>query len=1048
LPFCRQEFASRADKARVAAPPLNRDPKSGIAVALVCLALAGLALDARALLHAPGWVSIGAAVLSAAAAVGAVALLLIIQRRARALQAFMAEERQYRRIFEDAVGGIFRTTPEGRFLKANPAMARLTGFASAAELMAARTDIGRQAYVRPELRDEFKRLIDAQGYVQGFEYQVLRKDGSTFWVSETARAIRNTDGSIICYEGILEDIDARKRAEQTLREADRRAILGYEGLLDRLAILSQELATASDLDGVFRSLRHFVEMSAPCNGMFVSLYHAASRQRRCVYAWSEGREEDVTQLPPLPMTDSPHSRAVQRAEIIVTDDFPAAVSNLPGFDLGGDIDPRVPQSSIVVPMKVMGRVIGAMEIQSVERAAYKSEHVTALRMAAALAGIATENVRLLDDERRLRREAEDSVAKLLESEAFLEIVGRTARIGGWQADLPDGRVVWSDEVCRIREVAPGTSLTIEEATAFYAPEYRERVREDLKACAREGRTVDHELEILTAKGRRVWVRLIAHPVRNAAGQVVRLQGAVQDITSRKEAEEAMRQVGTRLTTTLESITDAFFTLDRTWRLTYLNGQTERVLQRRREDLLGKVVWDEFPDMRGTLLDTESHRAMKENCTVEYEEHFAPLGIWLEVRAYPSEDGLAVYFRDITERRGAEQERAWLEAQLRESQKMEAIGLLAGGVAHDFNNILGAILGNAELARQEMTRAPAALSSLDEIRKAGQRGRDLVGQILAFSRKQPVARRRLSLPAIVEESVRMLRATLPATVKVDFTFARDVPAILADVTQMGQIIVNLATNAADAMDGLPGTLDIRIERVAVDGSATYPRELAEGRYARISVRDDGHGMSARTIERIFEPFFTTKPVGEGTGLGLPVVHGLVRDHGGAIAVHSEPGKGTRFDLYFPATTESGAAEPRAPEAASARAQGRGEHILYLDDDEAQVFLVTRMLERRGYRVSGFLNQREALDALKRDPGSFHLVVTDYSMPGMSGLDVARAVREIRADLPVAVATGYVTDQLQAQATDAGVRDVIFKPNVVQEFIDVVQRLVPACAAPLQ
>jgi two-component system cell cycle sensor histidine kinase/response regulator CckA len=1046
LAFFVQEFPAAADRPGMAAPLLEIDLTSRLAWALLGVGVVGLALDAHALADAPGsWMAIGAGLVSIVAALGAAAMLVVIRRQARALDAFMAEERQYRQIFEDAVGGIFRTTPEGRFLKANPAMARISGYASAAELIAERTDIGRQGYLRPELRDEFKRLIDTLGYVEGFEYEVLRKDGSTFWVSETARAIRDTDGRILCYEGILEDIDARKRAEVATREGDRRAIDGYERLLDRLAVLAQDLATASDLNGVFRALRGFVEMSAPCSGMFVSLYDAARQQRRGVYAASEGREEEVAQLPLMPMTDSPHSRAIREARIVVTDDLQSALNKMPRSDLGFDIDPRLPQSSIVVPMTVMRRVIGAMEIQSVGPAAYKTEHVTALRMAAALAGIATENVRLLDDERRLRREAEESVGKLRQSEAFLDIVGRTARIGGWQADLSESRVVWSDEVCRIRGVAPGTSLTIEQAIAFYAPEYREKVREEFRACVREGRTVDEELEIITASGERVWVRLIGHPVRNALGAVVRMQGALQDITARKEAEEAMRQVGTRLTTTLESITDAFFTLDPQWRLTYLNGQTERALQRPRQELLGKVLWSAFPDLRGTKFEHESHRAVAQHCTVEYEEFYAPLGLWLEVRAYPSEGGLAVYFRDITERRRAEQERALLEAQLREAQKMEAIGLLAGGVAHDFNNILGAILGNAELARPEMAGAPAALASLEEIRKAGHRGRDLVAQILAFSRKQPVARRPVSLTAIAEESVRLLRTTLPPRVNVACEFAPDVPAILADVTQMGQVITNLAANAADAMDGMPGLIGIRIEPVVADGSRFHPRDLAPGTYARVTVRDTGHGMDSRTLERIFEPFFTTKPVGEGTGLGLPVVHGIVRDHGGVIAVHSAPGKGTRFDLYFPATTEQAVEEPAPAEPPGAARRGRGEHILYLDDDEAQVFLVTRMLERRGYRVSGFLNQREALDALKRDPAAFSLLVTDYSMPGMSGLDVARAAREIRADLPVAIATGYVTAQLQAQASDAGVRDVIFKANVVQEFIDVVQRLVPSPAA---
>jgi PAS domain S-box-containing protein len=904
-------------------PSSLADNHTRLNLALLCFALLGIVLAASvAFATAGGAIFIAAAVASGGMALVAAWLLVLARRHLRAMEWQMRSERQYREIFEGAVGGIFRSTPEGRLIAANPAMARIFGFASTAEMIAKRTDLARQGYARPEMRDVFKRRIEANGNVTGFEYEVFRADGTLFWVSETARVIRDSTGRIVCYEGLLEDIEARKRSEEELRQADRRSIEAYERLLDRLALLAQALATAPRLEDVFRALLEFVVVSAPCNGMFVSLYDAARQERRCVYAWSEGREEDVAMLPPLPMTESPHSRAVRTGQIVITDDFQPAVANMPGVNLGGDVDPREPQSSIVVPMAVMGRVLGAMEIQSVDRAAYNPDHVTALRMAAALAGIAAENVRFLEDERGLRLKAEDSVAKLRDSEAFLEIVGYAAHVGGWRVDLPQQRVVLSAEVCRIFEMPAVPSASLERALAFYTPECRDRVRLEFEACVHERRPLDARFQMQTAKGRRVWVRLLGHPVVDGEGRVLRMQGALQDITA-------------------------------------------QVL--------------------------------------------------------------------------AEQGRDSLEGQLRESQKMEAIGLLAGGIAHDFNNILGAILGNVDLARMEVDGRPGALESLDEIGKAGRRGRDLVGQILSFSRKQPVARRPVCLRAIIEESASLLRATLPARTRIEVEMGERVPLILADVTQVGQVLLNLATNASDAMGGAPGTIRIGVEGFDLPASGPRPPGLEPGRYARISVADDGQGMDAKTLGRIFEPFFTTKAVGEGTGLGLAVVRGIMGNHGGGIVVDSAPGKGTRFELYFPEARGVGVVAPPV-EAAAVPRKGNGEHVLYLDDDEAQVFLVKRMLERRGYRVSGFLSQHEALDALRSDPGQFSLFVTDYNMPGMSGLDVARAARDIRPGLPVAVATGYVTDQLREQASDAGVRDVIFKPNVVKEFIDVVQRLV--------
>jgi signal transduction histidine kinase/CheY-like chemotaxis protein len=397
-----------------------------------------------------------------------------------------------------------------------------------------------------------------------------------------------------------------------------------------------------------------------------------------------------------------------------------------------------------------------------------------------------------------------------------------------------------------------------------------------------------------------------------------------------------------------------------------------------------------------------------------------------------------FIRDITERRAAEAARVSLEAQLRESQKMEAIGRLAGGVAHDFNNILGSILGNLELAREDTSGNPRARESLDEIQKAGLRARDLVQQILSFSRRQPTSRRVIALPPVVEESVRLLSATLPARVQVECTIDPSTPFVLADPSQLGQVLINLGTNAAHAIDGT-GRISIHVGSVLLDAAAVRATsELRPGTHGLISITDTGCGMDAAIIARIFEPFFTTKPVGEGTGLGLSVAHGIMRAHDGAIVVRSEPGKGSTFDLYLPAAQGSPERD-KAKAPAAEKTLASGEHIVYIDDDEALVFLVKRLLTRQGYRVSGYCNQRLALDALRSTTERFDLVVTDYSMPGMSGLDVARAVRSLHPDLPIAMASGYVTDELKVRAAEIGIREVILKPNVVDEFCDVVRRL---------
>ena len=412
-------------------------------------------------------------------------------------------------------------------------------------------------------------------------------------------------------------------------------------------------------------------------------------------------------------------------------------------------------------------------------------------------------------------------------------------------------------------------------------------------------------------------------------------------------------------------------------------------------------------------------------------------------------GAVIAHTDITQRVLAQTTRASLEAQLRESQKMAAIGTLAGGIAHDFNNILATILGNVDLAHEDALGNGTVEESLDEIRRAGLRGRDLVKQILAFSRRQPTERKRVDLAEIVEDAARLLRFTLPARIALEVHCAPGLPATLADATQIEQVVLNLATNAMQAMRGSSGTLRITLDAVELDANFCAPRPALRpllarhpGRTLRLTVSDNGPGMAAEVLERIFEPFFTTKPVDEGTGLGLAVVHGIVETHEAAIEVTSTPGAGATFTLYLPcadpfeAEATETAASSRAHETASVS------RVLYIDDDEALVSLVTRLLVRRGFRVSAHTDQKAALAELRADPAAFDLVVTDYNMPGLSGLDVARAVREIRPDLPVVVTSGFVDEALTAQAAEAGVREVIFKATSVNEYCAALQRLVRA------
>jgi signal transduction histidine kinase/CheY-like chemotaxis protein len=388
----------------------------------------------------------------------------------------------------------------------------------------------------------------------------------------------------------------------------------------------------------------------------------------------------------------------------------------------------------------------------------------------------------------------------------------------------------------------------------------------------------------------------------------------------------------------------------------------------------------------------------------------------------------------------DRERRSLEAQLRESQRIESIGTLAGGIAHDFNNILAAILGNVALARDDIGANHPAQASLEQIRKASSRARDLVQQILAFGRRQPHSLVAQPLQPLVEETVALLRSTLPASVTLDCALVPEPLIAEADATQVQQVLMNLCTNAWHALQGRPGRIEVGLALHTVTVPASrVGKALAAGRYARLWVQDSGVGMDAATQARIFEPFFTTKPTDQGTGLGLSVVHGIVTAHQGAIRIDSVPGQGTTVNLYLPLTDRE-AAPPPAAQTLPIDAHGTGQHVLYVDDDEVIVVMVERLLTQAGYRVSAFRDGRAAVAAVQAAPQAIDAVVTDYNMPGFTGMDVARAVAAIRPDLPVVISSGYISEELQAQARAAGVRHLLQKQNSLEELALLVRRVV--------
>jgi signal transduction histidine kinase/CheY-like chemotaxis protein len=397
--------------------------------------------------------------------------------------------------------------------------------------------------------------------------------------------------------------------------------------------------------------------------------------------------------------------------------------------------------------------------------------------------------------------------------------------------------------------------------------------------------------------------------------------------------------------------------------------------------------------------------------------------------------VAEIFANAIARQRSEEDREELQTQLNRSQRLEAMGTFAGGIAHEFNNILGAVRGYSEMALAVLLKDSRARRHILQIMKAGERAQHIVEQVLAFGRRREREHRAVNARAVIEEAVDLVRASLPATVSLQTDLAAGDAVFMGDPTELQQVVMNLCTNAAQAMEGR-GILNISLDTISPRRALGLSHgSLPAGRYVRLKVRDSGHGIDPVTMERIFEPFFTSKETGQGTGLGLSTVHGIVSAHGGAINVKSRPGRGTTFEVYF-SRIEQEASEEETPD--TPVRNGHGETVLIVDDDKPLVLLGEEMLAALGYEPVGFDRGRAALAAFRANPARFDLVLTDEIMPDVTGTELARAMHDIRPDVPIVLMTGYDGALQPDRLRSAGVREVLKKPLLSRSLADCLSR----------
>lgn len=569
-----------------------------------------------------------------------------------------------------------------------------------------------------------------------------------------------------------------------------------------------------------------------------------------------------------------------------------------------------------------------------------------------------------------------------------------------------------------------------------SPEHAEIALRNAFTIFRNGFQNELEYDLMKTNGERIPVSINARLSLSEFPYAI--EGVVRDITERKRAKEALGESQEKYRIILESMEEGYYEVDLAGNFTFANDAMCRIRSMSRDELMGtnnrehmipetaKEVYEAFNKVytTGEPARNLEYGTIGEDGEIIYVETSASL-----IKASGGEPtGFRGVVRDVTERRRDREEKREMEAQLQQAQKMESIGTLAGGIAHDFNNALYSIIGYTELTMDDMPEDSLAQENLKEVLNGALRAKDMVKQILAFSRKADTVKKPIKVQSVVSEALKFLRTSIPTTIEIRQNIDDDCGPILADSTQIHQVVMNLATNAYQAMREKGGVLELTLmeEQIGSDDSGL---DLKAGTYLKLTVSDTGHGINEAVIEKIFDPYFTTKGPGEGTGMGLAVVHGIVKDHGGDIKVYSKLGEGTTFSVYLP-MVESRPVEQKTI-AAEFAATGT-ERILFVDDEEALVFMTQQILERLGYQVTSRTSSVEALEAFKAKPDEYDLVITDMTMPNMTGVELSARLREIRPDIPIILCTGFSEMIDEDKAKNMGISAYIMKPILKDEI----------------
>ncbi len=1008
-------------------------------------------------------------------------------------EALRESEERFRSLYENATIGIYRTTPDGRILMANPALVEMLGYSSFEEL--ASRNLAEEGFEPEYPRSAFQEEIERKGEVRGLESAWRRRDGTVIYVRESARAIRDEKGRTVYYEGTVEDITERKRAEEALRESeerfrslyenatigiyrttpDGRILMGNPALVEMLGYSSFEELGSLNLEDkgtyVDRSRAEFkqlLEERGEIRGLesgwrrrdgtvlWVRESARAVRDEKGRTLYYDGTVEDVTERrkaeEELRRAHELLTSSEQRLKSIVETE-PECVKvldthgnlvemNPAGLAMieAGSLDEvrGKPLLSLIAPehRAAFGKLVKSVlsgQSQRLEfemvglkgRRRWAETYSVPLRDAegavTGLLGVTRDITERREMERTLR-ESEERYRDLVENSH--EIIGTHALDG---TILSLNRAVV--QVLGVpREDVVGTNLR-----DLVVPKHRHEVDDYLRKVAAEGEASGLMRVRRPDGAERLWDYRTSVRSEGVREPVVRC--VIRDVTEEWQARKKLEESEERYRDLVEKAGVAILMDDEAGRITYCNTRALELFGYARDEI-GHMSIEQLihPDDRERVMAV--HRAHLAGESGAWTYRFRGIRrdgrtLHLAVDVTPlirggKITGTRSYIRDVTEEQ-------LLQAQLLQAQKMESVGRLAGGVAHDFNNILQAILAHADVALAGLGTGSPPEEHLREIRTAAERGANLTRQLLAFSRREEIHPKILDLNELTAGMLKMLRRVIGEHIEIAFQPGVEPLVVEADPGQLEQVLLNLAVNARDAMpDG---------GRLVIATSIEPPSTAGGPRRAVLRVTDTGCGMDEATRQRIFEPFFTTKERGQGTGLGLATVYGIVKRHHGSIDVESEPGRGTTFTVRLPAAA---ATAETAPAETSAETTGGNEVILVAEDDPVVRRVLVGALEDAGYTVLEAEDGAQAVELFRAHAEKVSLALLDALMPRMDGVQTMARIREIRPGLPVLFSTGYAGQALGHSLDLPPDAEMIQKPYSVSQLLSTIRRLLDSSA----